>query len=336
MDSILARNHKKLIKQREKSIKNEGPRTDIQGLQDAIDEMRIEKQGLIDEISRADQGYRDHAKSKLDRKLKAGSSAQLAEKHQNSVDAQRVKLTSTLEDIRAKITNLEKEKEAVNIRIDSKIAKLETMLETSEASIEKTIRYYEALVDRCYEEQSPDVAYPPSYYKKKERIRELENSIETTSNNILHIKAKQYDNKIEVDPREEEIKRARARAQREEQMELEEANARAREAEERAAVFRQMELDREKQHIRERHERAEERGERVKLPGSVISFNRRVFDETSDYDTEGEEITTEREKKARRVRIDKRQKEWEEEYDELDPEILKKNRITALKNGYAK
>jgi len=91
--------------------------------QDAIDQMRMEKQGLVDEISRADQGYRDHAKSKLERKLKAGSSAQLAEKHQNSVDAQRVKLTSTLEDIRAKITNLEKEKEAVNIRIDSKIAK---------------------------------------------------------------------------------------------------------------------------------------------------------------------------------------------------------------------
>ena len=335
MDSILARRQVKLNKQREKSAKNEG-RTDVEELQYAIDQMRMEKQVLVDEIARADQGYRDHAKSKLERKLKAGSSAQLAEKHQNSVDAQRVKLTSTLEDIRAKITNLQTEKKAFNICIDAKIAKLETKLETSEVSIENTIRYYEGLVDRCYEEQTPDVAYPPSYYKKKERIRELDTSIEITSHNILQIKASQYDSKKEVDPREEEIKRARARAQREEQMELEEANARATEADERAAVFRKMELDREKQQIRERHQRAEERGERVIVPGSVVSFNRQVFDDRSDYDTDGEEITTERERRNRRSRINKRNQEWDEEYGELDPEILKKNRMTALKNGYAK
>lgn len=360
MDSILARRQVKLNKQREKSAKNEG-RTDIEELQYAIDQMRMEKQVLEDEIARADQGYRDHAKSKLERKLKTGMTAQLAEKHQNSVDAQRAKLPVKLDAIRSKIEKAENKKDKMIADIDAKIFTLERQirqlegeknnlskdaeqkvsdlegeLERTEISGDSTIKYYQGLVDRCYEEQLPDVAYPPSYYKKKERIRELENSIETTSNNILHIKAKQYDTRNEVDPREEEIKKARARAQREAQMELEKANERSKEAEERDAVLRKMELDREKQRIRERHERAEERGERVTLPGSVVSFNRRVFDETSDYDTDGEEITTEREKRARRVRIDKRQQEWEEEYEELDPEILKKNRMTALKNGCAK
>lgn len=360
MDSILARRQVKLNKQREKSAKNEG-RTDIEELQHAIDQMRMEKQVLVDEIARADQGYRDHAKSKLERKLKTGMTAQLAEKHQNSVDAQRAKLPVKLDAIRSKIEKAENKKDKMIADIDAKIftlerqirqlegeknnistdaeqkvSDLEKELERTEISGESTIKYYQGLVDRCYEEQTPDVAYPPSYYKKKERIRELDISIETTSHNILQIKASQYDSKKEVDPREEEIKRARARAQREEQMELEEATARAREADERAAVLRKMELDREKQEIRERHQRAEERGERVIVPGSVVSFNRQVFDDRSDYDTDGEEITTERERRNRRSRINKRNQEWDEEYDELDPEILKKNRMTALKNGYAK
>jgi hypothetical protein len=216
MEALAVKNHKQSTIQRQKHDKKQGvEESPVSIIQSAIDEMEIQMKSLIIEIEKDEDAYKVIAQDKVERKLKSGVSAQLALKHQTTVDVTKQKLEDAIELTNSKIERLQKEKEAFIISIDAKIEKLERTLKLDKSKAEGTLAYFQPLVDRYYEDVPLTISYPPSYFKKKETLKNLQRSIETQKNLILHMKAAQFEDTSKWDKEEERLRKMREQSRRE-------------------------------------------------------------------------------------------------------------------------
>jgi len=318
MQSIIAETTKALNKSNAKFNKTYGVVPDEIGIiQEALARLETMAATLKDEVSKDEATYLNVAKSKVERKLKLGTSAQLATKHQSSVELQEAKFESGYQAIKNKIEKMEAKKEALIKDIDQKIEMLENDLKRLESSSTGTINYYKQLVERCYEEVPVDVSYPPSHYKKKERLAEILSQIEGSKKSIMVMKAAHYDSAPKIDTAaEEKLARLREAAERQDRELLESARQREREQELEEYNKRKSIRDAEERRVEER--RRERASDVIKIPNSTIQIYSSYND--SDHDSEGE-LLTEQQKKVRRIREKEREKELERDYAEPLPPL---------------
>jgi hypothetical protein len=278
MQSLIVKTAKKGFVQKAKIAKKQGEEDDeVVVLQSAVDELKVQKLALEEEIMNEEKMYEATAKSKVERKLKNGVTLKTAEKNQNQILLTKQKFENKKEEIQDKIKKLEVKKEAYIAEVDAAIRKLENDIERAESKTEGTISYYQPLVDRCYEEVPLDIAYPPSHFKKKAQLETLVHDIASQEHNILIMKASTY-NTPKVSAAEEQRKKLQAAAR------LEDARMLAEEEE------RRKELDRAAALIRKEADRAEEaraREQQRKHAESKMSYHQEAL-ENSDYDSEGE------------------------------------------------
>lgn len=322
MQSLISKAHRDVQRQAVKSNKKNGvEQSDIKTIEETIVELKIMSKELQIEVEKDEGTYLEVAKSKVERRLKAGVTAQLASKHentleiirqklenkkeeiQNKIEKQELKKKTTLEDIDARIESLEQDikrlrekKEAVSNEHDFKIEKLEKDYKLEETQTESSIKYFQPLIDRCYEEVPLDVSYPPSHYKKKEKLRDILQSIEAKEKHLLIMKAAEWENAPKADPVEEKLKILREQSRKEAKELAQEAERRERD--------QMLEEARQRKQMREaEEERAKERRANqkvIKLQNSVIQVHQEC---DSDYDYEGELLTQEQ-KDAIKLRIE--------------------------------
>ena len=304
MQHLVSQASKVLLKQKIRLDKRQGNElSEIVIIQNAIDEMQMRAKDLEAEIDKDEGTYLLVAKSKIERKLKQGVSAQLAIRHQNSIDLTNSKSENKKAELEYKIESLEKQLEIAKKDCAIKIEKIENTIKALEKATEGTLGYYQPLLDRCYEEQVPDVAYPPSHYKKKETLQNINISIAAQQNLVLVMKAANFDAGPLIDPQEEMMKKQREQSRRE-ALELQrDADDKEREQMMREAIQRKKVRDDEEKRVETR--RAERSQEVIKVANSTVQVKTRYV---ADYDSEGEPLSPE-EQKARDLQVEK---DWSE------------------------
>jgi len=330
MQAILAKTNKAILAQKVKSAKNNIVEDNaITILENTVIQLEDARKALEEEIRLEEGMYKQVATTKLERRLKKGITAQTAASHKNIIDSATSKLDAKKEQIESKISDVEassraeiKKWEASIERVESDkasfISKCEAQIESFRAKIEEsqsgakskvrkynadielqitktqgTLDYYNPLLERCYEEEKPDVIFPPSHYKKKEKLQELELQIKTSNNSIMIMKASEFDNNQTAEERAEDaiLKKRRQQAINEDRMLQAEADARDRERE--LEIYAQKRAEREQ----ERKRVEEKRARRGNQPAPLFQ------EVDSDYDTDGELLTKEQ-KASRKL-------EWE-------------------------
>jgi len=237
MLSVLAQVNKDKQKNDHKTNKKLGLEDDaIVTCEKVLSGLEIKERQLIEIIQKDEKSYGTAAQSKFERRLKQGASGQIAQKHEmdlkSSVSKKETKISSVKEKIKnlesqkdpfvraidAKIESLEAQKAQFVKTLDAKIEKLENDITGEERAIEITQEYFRPLIERCYEEKSLDIAYPPSYYKKKQELKDCQSEITTLKTNILAMKAANFDKKPQLDKQaqvEQRLQKLRDQARRE-------------------------------------------------------------------------------------------------------------------------
>jgi len=215
MLSVLAQVNKDRQKNDHKTNKKLGLEDDaIVTCQKVLSGLEIKEKQLIEIIEKDEKSYGSAAQSKFERRLKQGASGQIAQKHEMDLKSSVNKKETKILCIKEKIKALEAQKQA----IDAKIEKLENDITGEERAIEITQEYFRPLIERCYEEKSLDIAYPPSYYKKKQELKDCQSEITTLKANILAMKAANFDKKPQLDKwdkAELELQKLREQSRRE-------------------------------------------------------------------------------------------------------------------------
>ena len=176
--------------------------------------LQIKEKQLFEMVEKDEKSYGTVAQSKFERKLKQGASGQIAQKHEMDLKSSVNKKETKISSIKDKIKTLEAQKQA----IDARIEKLENDITGEEKAIEMTQDYFRPLIERCYEEKPLDIAYPPSYYKKKQELKDCQSEIFTLKANILAMKAANFDKKPQMDKwdkKEQELQKLREQSKRE-------------------------------------------------------------------------------------------------------------------------
>jgi hypothetical protein len=219
--------------------------------------LQIKEKQLVEIIEKDERSYGTIAQSKVERMLKQGASGQIAQKHEMDMKSSVNKKETKISCIKDKIKTLEAQKQA----IDAKIEKLENDITGEEKAIEMTQEYFRPLIERCYEEKPLDVAYPASYYKKKQELKDCQLEISTLKSNILAMKAANFDQKPRLDKQEQEeqrLKKLREQSRRE-------FIARKKEADAREEEKNREELERRRSEREAKDRRDEERWENQRL-----------------------------------------------------------------------
>jgi len=262
MDGILTKLHKQIVAQKQKTDKKNGcDDSEIAILQAAVDEMEIQAKTLETEIDKEEGTYRAVAESKVERKLKSGVSEKKLAQHQAQIDKTNQDLKDDLDSIETKIEKIQANMEAEVSLYDSKIEKLEKQKEAYiqkargnildlESSVPRkkkeakaTLAYYQPLVDRCYEDVPLDVIFPPSHYKRKETLKNIQRTIESTKKNILMMKAAEFEHFSKFSKAEEKLNKLREASIRE--FNRNEQETREREEFEREEAIKVIEQERE-------------------------------------------------------------------------------------------
>jgi len=262
MDGILTKLHKQIVAQKQKTDKKNGcDDSEIAILQAAVDEMEIQAKTLETEIDKEEGTYRAVAESKVERKLKSGVSEKKLAQHQAQIDKTNQDLKDDLDSIETKIEKIQANMEAEISLYDSKIEKLEKQKEAYiqkargnildlESSVPRkkkeakaTLAYYQPLVDRCYEDVPLDVIFPPSHYKRKETLKNIQRTIESTKKNILIMKAAEFEHFSKFSKAEEKLNKLREASIRE--FNRNEQETREREEFEREEAIKVIEQERE-------------------------------------------------------------------------------------------
>jgi hypothetical protein len=306
MQSLNAKVSKQLVNQAAKYVKRQGDEDDdVVMLESAVKELKNQALSLEDDIAKDDVMYESVAKSKMQRKLKKGTTEATEQMYQNIITNSASSLESKLQMIKDKI----EKKEADKRKIEADIRKLENDAERAEKEANSTIVYHTKALERLYEDVPLDVVYPPSYFKKKETLRLIKASIENQSKNVLVMKAANYKTpKMSVAA--EQRKKAAATARHEDAQLLAEARQRQEELEIAEALARKQEAKAEEARARELQ---------AKHAQSKISYHQEAF-ENSDYDSEGE-LLTPKEKAIRKA---------EEEQERLADELWRREKGLPL------
>lgn len=218
MLGVLSQVNKDRQKNDQKTNKKLGLEDDaITTLEKVLSVLEIKQKHLIEQVEKDEKSYGTVAQSKFERKLKQGASGQIVQKYEmdlkSSVTKKETKISSVKEKVKAleaqkdpfvraidaKIESLEAQKAQFVKIIDAKIEKLEHDITGEEKAIEMTQEYFRPLIERCYEEKPLDIAYPPSYYKKKQELQDCQSEIATLKANILAMKVANFDNRPQMD-----------------------------------------------------------------------------------------------------------------------------------------
>jgi hypothetical protein len=186
-------------------------------MEQAIQNMVMREKQLSEQVERDAESFKDIAKSKLERKLKNGVTAQTANKLEVDFKSSVSKKESRVEFLRNKIEELEAQKEIFLKTLDKKIEALEANIKREEEAIKISEDYFRPKIDRCYEERPLDVVYPASHFKRVQELKDLQSSIEMNKKLVLVMKAAEYDGKPKDkwDIREEELAKMREEAKKE-------------------------------------------------------------------------------------------------------------------------
>jgi len=265
MLGLLAKVNKDKMKQEEKTNKKFGlEESAINILQNAVNEMQVKEKALANQLERDEISYSHIAKSKLERKLKQGVTAQQANKLESDMKSscskkeqkietlkQKIKQheinkETSIKEIDAKIERLESQKLTIISLVDAKIEGLEGAINSEEELLQRSENYFRPLIDRCYEEKPLDVVFPPSHFKKVQELKDLRSSIDTGKSNILVMKAAEFEDMQVNDKWEkEEIRLTKLREQSRREFLEREQEEKAREEEQRRIQVEQIQRDRE-------------------------------------------------------------------------------------------
>lgn len=250
---------------------------DVVELENANKVLSNEKKVLESDIASIEAQYSNVAKAKLERRLKSGADEQKLTKYQKQLDLTATKKDACEKAFNAKIEMIEGQKAGLDDQIemlveayreklkaktkiqeqdlDAKITALESKRDAELQKFDITSAYFQPLVDACYETQPQvDVAYPPSYYKKKEQLEKLTRQINTNEMLVNNMIRHAWKSAQEPES-QEEITRRRLREQaRREDMEAQrEAEASQLEMECRESAVKRAMYEREAEARRERN-----------------------------------------------------------------------------------
>ena len=273
-------------------------------MEQAIQNMEMREKQLSQQVERDAESFKDVAKSKLERKLKNGVTAQTASKYEldfkssvskketeiNKLEKQiehwETKTEQSISEIDQKLEvleinkqKLENQKQAIKTMYNSKIHTIESKIKSQQEAIKISEDYFRPKIDNCYEEKPLDVVYPASHFKRVQELKDLQSSIEMNKKLVLVMKAAEYDGKPKDkwDIREEELAKMREEAKKE-------GRQRALEEKEKEEAERQIAIAI-KQKEREAREKAdEERWEKQKQ--SIVEEPRKKEKELTEEEKE--------------------------------------------------
>lgn len=267
MLSVLAQVNKDKQKNDQKTNKKHGLEDDaITTCEKVLSGLEIKEKQLIDQVDVYEQSYSTVAQSKFEKKLKQGVSGQLAQKHEMDMKSSVSKKETKISCIKEKIKALETQKEAFIKAIDAKIEKLENDVSGEEKAIDMTQEYFRPLIERCYEERPLDITYPPSYYKKKQELKDCQSEMLTLKANILAMKAANFDKKPQLDKwqiLEKEHQKLREQSRRE--FLAQQKEEQAKEEEKNRLILEQRKAEREARDKRDEERWAKQRIEKEEL-----------------------------------------------------------------------
>ena len=215
---VISKLNQQAIRNQEKINRKLGLQdSEVSIMEQAIQNMVMREKQLSEQVERDAESFKDIAKSKLERKLKNGVTAQTANKLEVDFKSSVSKKESRVEFLRNKIEELEAQKEIFLKTLDKKIEALEANIKREEEAIKISEDYFRPKIDRCYEERPLDVVYPASHFKRVQELKDLQSSIEMNKKLVLVMKAAEYDGKPKDkwDIREEELAKMREEAKKE-------------------------------------------------------------------------------------------------------------------------
>ena len=236
MERLVIKSQTDLTKAAAKSVKNGTTGTnDVVELENANRVLSNEKKVLEIDVAAIESQYSNVAKAKLERRLKSGVDDRKLGTHQKQLDSANTKKEDCEKHYDDKIERLEEQKTALDAEIDDLVDAYRTKLKATYAKKERdidkriaeanakkerdvkafelTISYFQPLVDAYYETQpQADVAFPASYYKKKEQLEKLTRQIATNEMLINNMIRHAWQTAQEPES-QEEITRRRLREQ---------------------------------------------------------------------------------------------------------------------------
>ena len=209
------------------------------------DALKIKLRQLENEFNLEESQYRLVAEDKKEKRLKAGINIATAGRHEANVTSAITKRDSKIEEAQDKCKKKVKKVKAQIKELEDHINDLKDDLEKTidaiKAAAQSTLDYFQPLVDRCYEEVQAVVNYPPSHFKKQAMIKEMTLSVQTRTNNLLAMKAAEYQPTEKLTQRDIDRQRMRDQARAEEAQRLIEVEARQYEMECQAALIKKAE-----------------------------------------------------------------------------------------------
>ena len=206
-------------------------------MENILEQQMNDEKVLAKKVEQGEATYTEIAKSKVERKLKAGISSIQASKlesdKKSSISKKEIKIAgfrqkiekkesmkdTALASINDQIEKLENKKQRIEKDIQSDIESLEQCIEAQEGEIERSENYFRPLIDLCYEDKPIDVVYPTSHFKNVEELKDLRRTIDARKANILAMKAHMFESSQKMndkwDIQEEKLRKIREQSRRE-------------------------------------------------------------------------------------------------------------------------
>jgi len=182
-----------VIEQQKKTAKTNKYLGSATILQEQLDLLNIESLKLNNEIKVFNQTYTSVASIKHERKLKDVNKEGAVKRWKEIVESRQRNSDKAVEDIESDIQYQEEALREAQKKARIKIDKLKEKIIKEREEAKEIIERHEKLINQCYEQAAIDipieVKYPPTYYKKEQQKKDMDNRTATLAKLIAIIDA---------------------------------------------------------------------------------------------------------------------------------------------------